>query len=203
MTNEEIILQRMKKTLDCLNLRYQNLVEGIHKGLVLSLFLTKFSLELEFKKQISGLQVEFGNISGEINNRIKIQRREQDPKASADNKKSYLEMLIRINPMKEIGQKDKEFIKTIHETLDAPLAVCQVLINSMYECLSRVELKTEELKNYTEILDQNIDMEKRQSNEFKYANPKIQLEEEIKENCPRLFMNFERLKNAVDDLVFE
>lgn len=105
--------------------------------------------------------------------------------------------------MKDIGQKDKEFATTIHETLDAPLAVCQVLINSMYECLSRIEQKTEELKNYTEILDQNVDMKKRQSNEYKYANPKIQLEEEIKENFPRLFKNFERLRNAVDDLVFE
>lgn len=31
-TNEEIILQRMKNTLDCLNSRYQSLVEGINKG---------------------------------------------------------------------------------------------------------------------------------------------------------------------------
>ena len=62
------------------------------------------------------------------------------------NATSYLEALIGIDPMREVSDQDRKLVQTIKEELDFPLATHQVLLNSMYECLERVELKVETLK---------------------------------------------------------
>ena len=156
---------------------------------------------MKFKARDSELQKEFSEIAAHINDYDNF----KNPGTIQNliNAGSYIKNLVWTDPMREVSEKDKQFLESIRKDLEQDIGTHQAFISSMYELWDRVQEKLLTVSKLSYILNQNVSMKKKHSNEFNFYNKNEMLKEEIDKNFDFLIENFKLLQKSTGELVFK